>query len=388
MELWSAAGRERRGAIRRAFGTIYPARPALSGGRGDRCEILDLSSRSQLNLRRADGLYDGDLFDGFGICDPAFEDWLRFERQRLRDLATSVLKKLLACEMGPSAVETAQRLVALDPLQEEGHRALMRLYAEAGEIGMALRQHEECRKILESELAVPPSPETDKLYSRLRRQKSVSRPTGPPPVHDGEQESLPLAPAPRHLQSNKLPIAVMPFDSLNDDPAQKHFGNGITEDVIAGLSRFHDLSVRAPSASSALWDKTIDVRRMGRELGVQYVVVGSVRRFGDRVRIASKLVEASSGDYLWAEHFDCDQQNIVAVQDNIARSLIGTLAGRLRAAGVVEARRKPPTSLAAYDYVLRGDVLPVGDVLAEAEARTIPLLQLSLFNRRLKTRRQ
>jgi adenylate cyclase len=85
----------------------------------------------------------------------------------------------------------------------------------------------------------------------------------------------------------------MPFDSLNDDPAQKHFGNGITEDVIAGLSRFHDLSVRAPSASSALWDKTIDVRRMGRELGVQYVVEGSVRRFGDRVRIASKLVEAS-----------------------------------------------------------------------------------------------
>jgi len=336
----------------------------------DALEFGSLANSANVeDLRRAHGLYNGDLFDGFGVCDPAFEDWLRFERQRLRDLATSVLKKLLACEVGTSAVEAAQRLVALDPLQEEGHRALMRLYAEAGEIGIALRQYEECRTILESELAVPPSPETDELYNRLRSQKSGSRPTGAPPVHDGKQEPLPLAPAPWHLPSNKLPIAVLPFDSLTDDPAQKHFSNGITEDVIAGLSRFHDLSVRAPSASSALWDKTIDVRRMGRDLGVQYVVEGSVRRFGDRVRIASKLVEASSGDNLWAEHFDCDQQNILAVQDNIARSLIGTLAGRLKAARAVEARRKPPTGLAAYDYVLRGDALPVGDILAEAEAR-------------------
>jgi adenylate cyclase len=336
----------------------------------DALEFERLATSANVNeLRRADGLYAGDLFDGFGVHDPAFEDWLRFERQRLRDLATSVLKKLLACEVGLSAVETAQRLVGLDPLQEEGHRALMRLYAEAGEIGMALRQYETCRKILEHELAVPPSPETDKLNRRLRSREGVSGPAAGAPIHDGEQETMPPATARRHLPSNKLPIAVLPFDSINDDPAQKHFSNGITEDIIAGLSRFHDLSIRAPSASSALWDKTFDVQRMGRELGVQYVVEGSVRRFGDRVRIASQLVEASSGDNLWAERFDCDQQDIVAVQDNVVRSLVGTLAGRLKAAGVVQARRKPPTSLAAYDYVLRGDALPVGDVLAETEAR-------------------
>src|SRR5262249_54994471 len=100
------------------------------------------------DLHRAAGLYVGDLLDGFGIPDAGFEDWLRFERQRLRDLATTVLKKLLAHETGASGTAIAQRLLALDPLQEQGHRALMRFYAKDGEIGAALRQYEVCCDLL------------------------------------------------------------------------------------------------------------------------------------------------------------------------------------------------------------------------------------------------
>jgi DNA-binding SARP family transcriptional activator len=107
-------------------------------------------------LRHAANLYAGDLLDGFGVPDSAFEDWLRFQRQRLRDLATTVLKKLLTHDTGASAIAIAQRLLALDPLQEEGHRALMRLHAEAGEIAVALRQYDLCRDLLQRELGVAP----------------------------------------------------------------------------------------------------------------------------------------------------------------------------------------------------------------------------------------
>lgn len=116
------------------------------------------------DLRQAARLYAGDLLDGLGVRDPAFEEWLLVERQRLRDLAAIVLKKLLHCETGQDAIPVAQRLLALDPLQEEGHRALMRLYAEAGEIGAALRQYESCRDTLKRELDVAPSAETEALH--------------------------------------------------------------------------------------------------------------------------------------------------------------------------------------------------------------------------------
>ena len=126
------------------------------------------------DLHRAAALYAGDLLDGLDTRDAAFEEWLLIERQRLRTLATTMLKKLLIREIGPRAIAVAQRLLALDPLQEEGHRALMRLHAEAGEIGASLRQYELCREILKRELDVAPSPETEALC-RLIREQSNSR---------------------------------------------------------------------------------------------------------------------------------------------------------------------------------------------------------------------
>ena len=121
------------------------------------------------DLQRAAELYAGDLLDGLDARDAAFEEWLTVERQRLRGLAATVLKKLLTQDTGPSAIAVAQRLLVLDPLQEEGHRALMRLHAEAGETSAALRQYEHCREILKSELDVTPSPETTALYQSIRR---------------------------------------------------------------------------------------------------------------------------------------------------------------------------------------------------------------------------
>ena len=109
-----------------------------------------------------------------------------------------------------------------------------------------------------------------------------------------------------------------------------------------------------------------DAIRVGRELDAQYLVEGSVRRIGDRLRITAQLVDTRSGHHLWAERFDRKQEDIFAVQDQVVRTIVATLVGRLRAASAAQAKHKPPTSLAAYECVLRGYALPVFDSDAEA----------------------
>jgi adenylate cyclase len=164
-------------------------------------------------------------------------------------------------------------------------------------------------------------------------------------------------------------IAVLPFTNMSGDPEQEYFSDGITEDIITELSRFRQLSVIARHSSFQFRDKAADVKRVGRQLGIQYVVEGSVRRFGDRIRISAQLVDTISGNQLWGERFDRDQKDIFTVQDQITRTIVATLVGRLEAAGAEQARRKPPTSLAAYECVLRGKALPLGNLQSEAEKR-------------------
>jgi adenylate cyclase len=109
---------------------------------------------------------------------------------------------------------------------------------------------------------------------------------------------------------------------------------------------------------------------MGRELGAQYVLEGSVRRLGNRLRITAQFIDTRSGNHLWAERYDRDQQDIFTVQDNVVRSIVGTLVGRLNAIGAEQFLRKAPANLMAYDYVLRGIALPVGDISAESRPRS------------------
>ncbi len=170
---------------------------------------------------------------------------------------------------------------------------------------------------------------------------------------------------------DKLTIGVMPFANLSDDPTQQYFSDGITEDIITDLSRFHELVVRASSSSFGWRDRKVGGRQLRRELGIHYIVEGSVRRVGNRVRITAQLIDAATGDHLWSERFDRTQQDILTVQDEIVRIIVATLVGRLQAAEAERAKRKPPTSLAAYECVLRGRALPVVEPEAEAEARRL-----------------
>lgn len=172
-------------------------------------------------------------------------------------------------------------------------------------------------------------------------------------------------------------IAVLPFQNLSSDPEQAYFADGVVEDIITGLSRVKWLSVIARNSSLVYKGKAVDVRQVGRELAVRYVLHGSVRRFVDRVRITTQLVEAHDGRQVWAERYDRLLGDLFEVQDEIAMSVIGAIEPGLRKVEIERVRRKRPETLDAYDLVLRA--LPfIYKLMPEASGPAIPLLQKAL----------
>ncbi|WP_426440444.1 winged helix-turn-helix domain-containing tetratricopeptide repeat protein [Bradyrhizobium genosp. P] len=174
-----------------------------------------------------------------------------------------------------------------------------------------------------------------------------------PPVATGS-EAGPLTPHPPAV-SDKPSLAVLPLSNLSGDPAQDYFSDGITENIIAELSRFRSLFVVARHSSFAYRGKTAEIKRVGRELGVRYVAEGSVRKIGSRVRVTVQLLDAASGYHLWTERYDRELEDIFALQDDIVRAIVAALPGRLEDAGREIARRKPTSSFTAYDLVLLGN---------------------------------
>jgi len=153
---------------------------------------------------------------------------------------------------------------------------------------------------------------------------------------------------------NQPSIAVLPFQNLSGDPEQEYFTDGMVEDIISGLSRIGWLFVIARNSSFTYKGKTIDVKQVGRELGVRYVLEGSVRKAGSRVRITGQLIDATTGGHIWADRFDGTLENVFELQDRVTASVVGAIEPRLQRAEIERAGRKPTQSLDAYDYFLRG----------------------------------
>jgi adenylate cyclase len=154
--------------------------------------------------------------------------------------------------------------------------------------------------------------------------------------------------------SGKPSIAVLPFVNLDNDPQQDYFSDGITGDIITELSRFSDLFVIARSSAFQYKGKAIDVRQVGRELGVRYVLEGSIRRDDKRIRITAELIDATNGAHRWAERYDRELKDAFAVQDEVVRGLVSVLQVRVVEAEAERALLKPPAAWEAYDYYLRG----------------------------------
>jgi TolB-like protein/DNA-binding SARP family transcriptional activator len=277
-------------------------------------------------LKRAAALYKGDLLDGFSLKEEAFEAWVRAERERLRHLASDALTKLIAhCdEVGDTerCVETAARLLTLDPLRETAHRILMRAYAAQGRHASALKQFEACRDILKRELGVEPEPETVALYRDIRKQRALAPEgeTDMAPKPEAEGPPLPDGPS----------VAVLPFENKSGEPDQSYFADGLTENIITTLSKIPNLLVVAHNSTFTYKGLAVDVKQVSREQGVRYVLEGSVRKAGNRVRVTAQLIDATAGHHLWAERYDRDLDDIFAVQDEITREVVVALDVRLR----------------------------------------------------------
>jgi TolB-like protein len=185
------------------------------------------------------------------------------------------------------------------------------------------------------------------------RLKNIARPIrtyriGPA----GGERTAPRAGRPR--KDEKPSIAVLPFTNMSGDPEQEYFSDGITEDIITELSRFRELMVIARNSSFAYKGGAVSIAKVGHELGVAYVLEGSVRRAGNRVRITAQLVDASSGSHIWADRYDREITDMFAVQDEITQKIVGMLAVGLEEDALERAKRKHPESLIAYDHWLRG----------------------------------
>jgi TolB-like protein/Flp pilus assembly protein TadD len=311
-------------------------------------------------LEQAVVLYAGDLLDGIAVRNAAFEDWLLAERQRLRRLAEDALTKLLSTMFSTGTRERAAlRLLALDPLRDAPCRTLMQIHADRGETAQALKLYEALRDRLHAELGVKPEGETANLYETIRRHRDT-----------------PLRVQSDPVSASRPSIAVLPFENLSGDPEQRYFSDGITEDIITELSRNHGLFIIARNSSFQYRDQASDVKRIGRDLGAHYVVEGSVRRMGPRIRIAVQLVDASSGSHLWAERFDRDLEALFDIQDEVVRAIVGAISVQIEADGIEKARHKRTDNLAAYDCYLRGleylhragseDTIPARDFFARA----------------------
>jgi TolB-like protein/class 3 adenylate cyclase len=153
---------------------------------------------------------------------------------------------------------------------------------------------------------------------------------------------------------DKPSIAVLPFQNMSGDPEQEYFADGIVEEIITAISRVRWLFVIARNSSFTYKNRAVDVRQVGRELGVRYVLEGSVRKAANHVRITGQLVDAATGSHLWADRFDGTLDDIFELQDQVTTSVVGAIAPKLEQAEIERARRKPTESLDAYDYYLRG----------------------------------
>jgi TolB-like protein/class 3 adenylate cyclase/Tfp pilus assembly protein PilF len=204
-------------------------------------------------------------------------------------------------------------------------------------------------------------PQTLKNIDRPIHIYRLAGKDGPRPATSGVELPLPDKPS----------IVVLPFVNMSADPEQAYFVDGLTEDLITDLSKVSELFVIARNSSFAYKGRSVDVRQIARELGVKYVLEGSARRAGDRVRINAQLIDAAAGGHIWADRFDRDLADIFAAQDEVIGKIVEALVGKLTAVGLKERYR--PASLEAYDLVLRGRAEWAHS--AEAGVEAIPLFE-------------
>jgi TolB-like protein/DNA-binding SARP family transcriptional activator len=335
-------------------------------------------------LAEAAALYRGELLENRGPVASRFDDWVAVERSRFAALAANILRRLAAAYATAGEIETAMaaamRLVTIDNLREDSHRLLIELLARAGRRAEALRRFEAVAELLKRELGVQPDDETIALVRRIRMESSTPAATDRPELATPGAAIAIDKTVPHALRPPPMPdkpsIAVLPFQNMSGDPEQEYFVDGMVEEIITALSRIRWLLVIARNSSFTYKGQAVDVRQVGRELGVRYVLEGSVRKAGNRVRISAQLIDAGSGAHLWADRFDGLLEKIFELQDQVASSVAGVIEPALQAAEAARSAGRPTANLTAYDLYLRAHAMIWSSARQISEA--LPLLEQAI----------
>jgi adenylate cyclase len=222
--------------------------------------------------------------------------------------------------------------------------ARLQALAKAGGLCISGVTYDQVRKILPLSFTDLGAQTVKNIEEPIRAYEvKVQGEVEPSSLGDGRPLALPDRPS----------IAVLPFQNMSGDPEQEYFADGMVEEIITALSRFKSLFVIARNSSFTYKGKAVDIKRVGRELGVRYVLEGSIRRAGQRARITGQLIDAESGSHLWADRFEGALDDIFELQDNVARSVVGAIASRLIDASETVAARKAPERWDTYDHYFR-----------------------------------
>ncbi|MEO3428144.1 tetratricopeptide repeat protein [Pelagibius sp. CAU 1746] len=306
-------------------------------------------------LAEAAALYRGELLEGIPLNGP-LENTVAALRAQLRHEALHLAERLSE-EAGLSKSERAacealaNRLLATDPAAEAAHRALIRLRLAEVQPNAARRQLERCVEAVQRELGVAPEAQTLALLETGGPAPGRGATAGDAASAAPKSTPGPADPpaADRHGQPS---VVVMPFDDLGGREGD-FFADGVVEEITSALSRIKDFFVIARQSAFTYKGRFVDVREVGRDLGVRYAVEGTVRRGGERVRITVQLVETESGRQLWSERYEDNRSELFELQDRIASQVAGAINPSIRASEIERARQTPPEDLQAYDLVLQ-----------------------------------
>ena len=248
--------------------------------------------------------------------------------------------------------------------------ARLQTLASAGGTCISGVAHDQVRKILPFAFTDLGAQQVKNIEEPVRAFAVATR--GAAPILASSNASVPL------VLPDKPSIAVLPFQNMSGDPEQEYFADGMVEDIITALSRFKWLFVIARNSTFTYKGRSVDIRQVGRELGVRYVLEGSVRRATDRVRITAQLIDAETSAHIWANRYDRAVQDIFALQDEITLSTVAAIEPSVRQAEIERAKRKRPENLDAYDLVLRATPL-VDTGMPDGASQAVPLLERALL---------
>jgi len=346
----------------------------------DALVVLEASVDPTADLSNLVQSYSERLLEDLDGITPSFDHWLAAERTRFEDRVRKILEseldRLIEQNARPEVrAAAARRLINFEPTHEGAARNLMSAFAQMGDRAQAIREYERCRQALLTVLDLPPSKETTAVYEAIR----IESPPGVAPVIHGvgadsrdataagnqtgfsagwkiERQNDPIGASLYDLshEARRGPsIAVLPFRNLTGDPAHDFVAEGLVEDLIEALSRVPNFFVISRLSTLAFRNQDRHPREIGNVFGVRYVLSGSVRVLGDRLRLTIELTDTQLGAALWFSKLDERFLDLFEVQDRLSEMIVRQVAPHLHAAEMNRIRVKRPDSLEAYDLFLR-----------------------------------